>query len=156
MVLMLAVIAIGGFKVCSKGNSGALNTAVTITDIHLSDISSTKTTVAATIEIKNNNSIEATLEKVAYDVSFGHKGKWILLGHGEKGSMDLKATSTTNFVITPVIENSNGWAFVTESLLGTDPSNMKVEGDAWLKVGTDSSKIHFQKVVTYPEKTQAP
>ncbi|MDD5093054.1 MAG: hypothetical protein PHV74_01545 [Dehalococcoidia bacterium] len=152
-ISILVLILLGVCNGCSGGGGAdSLKPSVRVVGIFLGDTSSATLTVDTTIEIDNPNPIGATLEKIECHVRFGHKEKWYLLGNGERGTLDISASSTTNLVV-QVVEDKERSSLLMESLFGTDPSRLKVEGDAWLKVGADSYKVSFEKMVTNPLKT---
>ncbi|PIU56354.1 MAG: hypothetical protein COS88_02955 [Chloroflexi bacterium CG07_land_8_20_14_0_80_51_10] len=150
LVLTLAITSTG--CACIEEEIEARKPSVTITDITLSEISRAKTTVNVSVEIENPNPIGATLERIEYDIHFGQEGKWILLGHGQRGTLDIHANATTDFESTTIIENRQILRVLLEFMFGTEPSQMKVDGAAWLKVGPASFKIPFEKVTINPYK----
>jgi len=126
---------------CDKDKS---NVTVNIQGIAITEISVAKTTVDVSIEVKNDNAVGATLDKIEYDIYLGHKGKWIWLGSGKKDSLNIEANKVADFAVTTKIENSQLLHIMMDSILGTEPTEMKVDGHAWFKVGSATFKIHFE------------
>ncbi|MDY6910972.1 MAG: hypothetical protein SVM79_01230 [Chloroflexota bacterium] len=141
LVFALVMSALG----CS-GKENNSNVIIEVRKITLSEVRYTKGIVDVNIRIENSNPSEVILDRIEYGIYFGHEGKWILLGQGEKESVEIETDSTVDFTITTVIENSRIVSNLLEDILGTEPTQMKVDGHAWITTEEDTFEIAFEKV----------
>ncbi len=127
---------------CLKDTSSV---TVTVRKITLSEISLSISTVDVDVQIKNDNAFGATLDKIEYDIYFRYKNKWIWLGKGEKGKLDINANDVANLVITTKIDKRQLIKTLMDSMFGTEPTEMKVDGHAWFTVGPSTIEVDFDE-----------
>lgn len=132
---------------CIEEQIEARMPSVMVTNILRGETSGEESTVTVSVQIENPNPIGATLDRIEYDIYFGHEGNWMLLGRGERGTLNIKANAATDFEIATVIENKQLVRALLEFMFSGEPAQMKVDGSAWLKVGPASFKIPFEEVV---------
>lgn len=125
---------------CLKDSS---DVTVTVKKITLSEASRASSKVDVHIQVKNDNAAGVTLEKIEYDIYLGYQDKWYWLGRGEKEVLEVGANDVADFTVTTTIDNSQLIDVVTGSFFGAEASEMKVDGRAWLKVGTVSVEVEF-------------
>ncbi|NQT74597.1 MAG: hypothetical protein HQ553_17810 [Chloroflexi bacterium] len=125
---------------CLKDSS---DVTVTVKKITLSEVSFATSTVEVSVQVENDNVVGATLERIEYDIYLGSKDKWIWLGRGERGALDIGASDVEDFLVTTIIDNSQLVDVITGRILGGEPTEMKVDGRAWFKVGTVSVEVEF-------------
>lgn len=123
----------------------ASDVRVSVRKITISDLSFGESTVDVAVRIENKNPVGAVLEKVEYDIYIGHKDKWIWLGRGGEEGLNLGVDDTADFIITTKIDNGQLLKSAVDQIFGTEPSQMKVDGDAWFTVGPASIKVHFDE-----------
>ena len=104
------------------------------------------------IQLKNDSNEGTTLEKMEYDIYLGYQDKWYWLGRGGKDVLEFDANDVADFTVTTTIDNSQLVDVVTGSFLGAEASEMKVDGRAWFKVGTDSVEVEFDEKDADPYK----
>ena len=145
--LAISLAAIASGCTCVKNQS---NINVTIREITLSKISFDQSTIDVAVRIYNENPANATLDRIEYDIYFGNKDKWIWIGRGEKEKLDIAANETSDFTVTTIIENQQYLKLMTNSIFGTSPTQMKVDGTAWCKVGPATFEVAFDETDINP------
>lgn len=125
---------------------------VTVRKITLSEVTPDLSKVDVQIRLENNNSEEAIVEKLEYDIYLGYQNKWYWLGRAEEEMIEVGADNSADFTMTTNIDNSQLVDVVTGSFLGEDASEMRVDGRSSFKVGTDSIEVEFDKKDTEPYK----
>ena len=153
MKFLIATALVFALVVSAPGCSGKetnSNVTITVRKISLSEVRYTKGIVDVSVRIENSNPTEVTLDRIEYNIYFGHEGKWLLLGQGEKESVEIESDSVIDFRITTVIENNRIVSNLLEDILGTEPTQMKVDGHAWILTEADTFEIPFEKVDNEP------
>lgn len=125
---------------CSKDTSSV---TVMAERIALVEVSFASSRVDVQIQVANDNAEVATLERLEYDIYLGYQNKWYWLGRGEKGDLEIGANDSSDFMISTDIDNSRLRNIATERILGTEPTEMKVEGQARFEVGEASVELEF-------------
>ena len=133
---------------CLKDSS---EVTVTVKKITLREASRTSINVIVNIHLINDSNEGTTLEKIEYDIYLGYQDKWYWLGRGEKDVLEISAKESVDFTVTTIIDNKQ-LVDVAGSYLGADASEMRVDGRAWFKVGTDSVEVEFEKKDIDPYK----
>jgi LEA14-like dessication related protein len=103
-------------------------------------------TVDVVVEVENYNSGTAVLDKIQYDIHFGHEDKWIWLGQGEKSELEIEAEDVTSFMVTTNIENQQQLSLMMDAIFGTEPTEIKVDGNAFFKMDSDTVDVDFDKI----------
>lgn len=123
----------------------ATDVTVTIRKITLSEFSFTRSVVDVVVRVENNNLVGATLDRIEYDIYFGHEDRWIWLGQGEKTELEIGGGEVADFTVKTDIENQNLLDVLMEAIFGTEPTEMKVDGRAWFTVGPATFEIDFDE-----------
>ena len=153
MKFLIATALVFALIVSAPGCSGKENNSnvkITVRKITLSEARHTRGIVDVNVRIENFNPVEVTLDRIEYSIYFGHEEKWILLGQGQKESVGIEADSVLDFMITTVIENNRIVSNLLEDILGTEPTQMKVDGHAWITRDKDTYEIPFENVDDKP------
>lgn len=153
MALILAVSpALAG--ACSKGGGPV---RLSVTGIALGEVSYRVIVVDTAFHMENRRESAAVMDRLEYDIYFGHKGKWIWLGQGGRTDTAIGPGETMDFTIETRIEGSPLIRRVTEAVLGAEPSQMKVEGRASFTMGESVFEVRFRRAVStaYPSEGQS-
>lgn len=130
---------------CSE-NSGPVK--LSVTGIALGEVSYRVIAVDAVFRMENRGESAAVMDRLEYDIYFGHKDKWIWLGQGRSQTATaIGPGETVDFTIETRVEGSPLIRRVTEAVLGAEPSQMKVEGRASFTMGESVFEMHFQRAV---------
>ena len=142
--LTLAVLpALGG--ACSN-STGPVK--LSVSGIALSEISYRVIVVDTAFHIMNPEDSLAVMDRIEYNIYFGHKDKWIWLGQGSQTGTEIGPGETRDFTVETRVENSPLIQRVTEAIFGTEPTQLKVEGRALFTMGESVFQVHFHKKVT--------
>ncbi len=144
-VALAALPVVGG--ACGKAGSPV---KVSISEIALAEVSYSMIVVEVTVQIVNGGDSPAVMDRIEYDIYFGHKDKWIWLGRGSETQREIGAGQTMGFTIQTQIDNSRLIRLVTEAIFGTEPSQLKVDGRASFTRGTSAFQVRFDKKMTSP------
>ena len=134
---------------CSSSGDNS-NITVTVEKITLSEMSFELNNIETAFGISNDNQTEVYLDKIEYRIYLGHNDKWMHVGLGEKESVDIGPGLFTNFIITTVIEKKEISEAMTDKMLGSEPTEIKVNGSAWFEVGSESFEVQFNHVDNDP------
>lgn len=140
LALALGIIA-GGFA-CSGGGA---DITLEIGEITLNEVSFAESTIDVSVTVENKAMSDAVLEKIEYDIYVGRKDKWIWLARQQEGGLRIQAGPPTDFTVSTAIENAQLRRTIEEYILGTEPSEIKVDGHASFKVGDASIEVQFSK-----------
>lgn len=148
LILVPLIATVLLWAITSRGCSCVKDVAdvtVTIRKITLSEFSFTRSVVDVVVRVENDNPVGAKLDRIEYDIFFGHEERWIWLGQGERAELEIGAGEVADFVVTTNIENQNLLDVIMEAIFGTEPTEMKVDGCAWFTVGPATFEIDFDE-----------
>lgn len=130
---------------------------LSVLGIALSEVSYRLITVDVGFHIANPRDVPAVMDRMEYDIYFGHKDKWIWLGRGSQTGTEIGPGGTVDFTIETRIENSPFVRKVTEAIFGTEPTQMKIEGRASFTLGESVFEVRFHRKVssTYDSPVQS-
>jgi len=78
---------------------------VTVENVTIENVTLQSVDLLLQVTIENPNPIGATLNRVAFNVSFLDDGQWVFLAHGERGGFSVRPRGTTTVSIPVTVDN---------------------------------------------------
>ena len=142
-VFIIAIITalISTIPGCSS-SGGNSNITVTVNSITINEISFEQNNIDTSFQISNDNETAVYMDTIEYKIYLGRNDKWIHVGLGARESMDVEANISLNFTNTTIIEKKLSKT-ITDKILGSESTMIKVDGSAWFTVGSETFDIQF-------------